>query len=208
MRSETLTSAPSWLLRPLGLGVALVAAKVMMLGAHPDLELTHPMVWAGLLHDHLLVVVLFLFLNLFFVLRTRSAGPESEAVAHRALWFLHGLALLWVAASVPIAAGLGAPSSIIELRQAGGVQALILDNLDLRTSFASLAVFSLGLASPVALRRAPRSRLLLMSGLFGAFVAIAGPLGREAHDLKGLERDPFAIVIQSIWQGIEALGGS
>ena len=202
------STSPQWLTRPLALGLALMAAKVMMLGGEHPLELTQPLVWAALMHDHFLIVMLFVFVNLFFVLKSRSAGPESEAVAHRAMWFLHGLALLWVAASVPIAARLGAPSSLLELRQAGGVTAVIASSLSVKTGAYGLALFIFGFASAFALQRVARGRVITMAIILGAFIATAGPMARESYDLGGLERDPFAIVIQSIWQGLEAIGNA
>ena len=50
--------------------------------------------------------------------------------------------------------------------------------------------------------------LIIGGGVAGCLAAggVFGPLGRDRVDLAGLERDPFAVVVQGIWEGLQALG--
>ena len=203
------TSAPShpplWLCRPLGLGLALMTAKTVMLAGHDDLPLGEPLALPALMHDHLLVVVLFLILDLFVQLRSRRGGDEFAAVGDRAMWFLLGLALLWVGASVPIAAVLGAPASLAEIRELGGVLAVITQGATPGSVVGALVAMAIGVVSPVVLHRAPRQRVVSLALILGIAIAIAGPMGRDRLELNGLEREPFAVIIQSTWQGIQSI---
>ena len=182
-----------------------MTAKTVMLAGHEGLPLSEPLALPALMHDHLLVVVLFLILDLFVQLRSRRGGDEFAAVGDRAMWFLLGLALLWVGASVPVATVLGAPASLAELRELGGVLAVIAQGATPGAIVGALVAMAIGLASPIALHRAPRQRVVSLAVVLGLIIAIAGPMGRDGLQLSGLERDPFAVIIQSTWQGIQSI---
>ena len=161
-----------------------------------------------MMHDHLLVIVLFLFIDLFVVLKGRQGGEEGEAVSQRAMTFVFGLALLWVALSVPIAKALGGPATIAQLREAGGTWALVLSGLDLSSALGLILVVAIGVGSAMKLRRAERKRVLLPVSILALLIAIVGPLGRDTIASTGLELDPFAVVIQATWQGLQSVTGS
>ena len=200
------SSLPFWVIRPLSLGLALMSAKTIMVAGHSKVLMNSPLIMPALMHDHLLVVVLFLFIDLFIVLRARRTGPEGEAVGHRAMWCVYALALSWVALSLPIAAALGAPGTIAEMRQAGGVIALVVQGLSVPSMLGLCLVLALGGVAPLKLRRWPSRRVLIPALLLALVITILGPSGRDALELSGLERDPFAVVIQGIWQGLQSIG--
>ena len=205
MTTSDVSHPPLWLCRPLGLGLALMTAKTVMLAGHEGLPLSDPFAFPALMHDHLLIVVLFLLLDLFVQLRSRRGGDEFAAVGDRAMWFLLGLALLWVGASVPVAAVLGAPASLAELRELGGVLPVITKGATPGAIVGALVAMAIGLASPIALHRASRQRVVSLALVLGLIIASAGPMGRDSLELSGLERDPFAVIIQSTWQGIQSI---
>jgi hypothetical protein len=198
---------PLWLCRPLGLGLALMTAKTIMIAGRDDLPLADPLALPALMHDHLMVVSLFLMLDLFSQLRSRRGGPSVEAVANRAMWFMLALALLWVGASVPVAAVLGAPASLAEIRQQGGILAVLEAGATPASVLGALVAMGIGLASPRLLHRAPRRRVVSVAVMLGILIAVAGPIGRQRLALGGLERDPFAVIIQATWQGFQAVAG-
>ncbi len=206
--ASPLPRAPRYLVRALALGLALVSAKAIMAAQQLERVLEAPLTIPAMLHDHLLVVVLFLFIDLFVVLRGRHLGPEGEAVAHRAMWFFFGLALLWVTLSVPIASVLGAPATIAELRAAGGTWALILSGLDPASALGMLLVGALGAGSAHRLQRAERRRVVPPAALIALLIAMLGPSGRAEIATTGLGLDPFAVIIQATWQGIQSVTGS
>jgi hypothetical protein len=207
MSTSSASHPPLWLCRPLGLGLALMTAKTVMLAGRSDLPLTDPLAIPALMHDHLLVVALFLMLDLLVQLRSRPGGPEVEAVGNRAMWCLLGLALLWVGASVPIAAALGAPSSLSEIRQGGGTLAVLLAGATPASVLGALLAMGVGITGPIVLRRAARRRVLSVALTVAILITVVGPIGRETLDLDGLERDPFAVIIQATWQGLQTVAG-
>jgi len=209
-----------WLCRTLGFGLALVTAKTVMVAQRGDVDLSTPWAVPVLLHDHLLIMLLYGGLDLFAQLRARRrgiAGPlaggqgkgggNHKAEAGRAMWLVLGLALIWTAASVPIAAALGSPETIVAMRAAGGVMAVVTDGLSLASGLGAVAVMALGIGGALVLARAGRRRALRVAVSLVAAIGVFGPLGRDRVDLAGLERDPFAVVIQGIWEGLRALGG-
>lgn len=193
-----------WMCRALGFGLALVAAKTLMVAGQGGLELLDLQALPVLLHDHLLVMLLYGGLDLFAKLRGRRREREEEA--GRMMWLVLGLALLWVAASVPMVAALGAPESLAALRAAGGVMAVLSEGLSLASGLGALVVLAVGLGGAVALGHAPRQRVAPVAIVLMVAVAVFGPMGRDQVDLGGLERDPFAVVIQGIWASLQALG--
>ena len=197
----------AWMRRALGLGLALVTAKTIMVAQHGGVDLRDPWTVPALLHDHLLTVLLYGGVDLFVRLRGRRRGEEEEAVAGRAMWLVFGLVMLWVAASVPIARALGAPPSLAALREAGGVTAVVLSGLDLTTALGSAIVLAVGVGSAVRLERASRRRVLSLAALVLALVAVLGALARDRVDTAGLEGDPFGVIIQGLGQGFRALLG-
>ena len=207
MKADEVSHPPLWACRPLGLALALMVAKTVMAAGQSELSLSAPLALPALMHDHLLVVTLFLMIDLFVQLRVRRGGPEFEAVGDRAMWFLLAMALVWVGASVPVAAALGAPASLAELREHGGVLAVVQAGASPATLLGAAVAVGAGLVSPRLLHRAPSRRVVPVAIIVGAVVAVAGPIGRESLSLGGLERDPFAVIIQATWQGLQTITG-
>lgn len=196
-----------WVCRSLGLGLALMVAKTVMVAGQSELPLSAPLALPALMHDHLLVVTLFLMIDLFVQLRVRRGGPEFEGVGERAMWFLLAMALVWVGASVPIAAVLGAPASLAELREHGGVLAVAQAGASPASLLGAAVAVGVGLVSPRLLHRAPSRRVVPVAIIAGVVVAVAGPIGRDSLALGGMERDPFAVIIQATWQGLQTIAG-
>lgn len=195
-----------WMCRALGFGLALVTAKTIMVAVVGGVDLADLRVLPALLHDHLLIMLLYGGLDLFA--RLRGARRDREEEAGRLMWLVLGLALLWTAASVPMAAVLGAPQSLADLRAAGGVMAVVNDGLSWTTGTGALVVMAVGLGGAMGLARAPRRRVMSVAVALMVAIAVFGPMGRGQVDLAGLERDPFAVIIQGIWEGLRALGAS
>lgn len=208
MREPEAPTLPLYLARPIALGLALMSGKTIVAAEKSELILSAPLSIPAMMHDHLLVIVLFLFIDLFVVLKGRQGGEEGEAVSQRAMTFVFGLALLWVALSVPIAKALGGPATIAQLREAGGTWALVLSGLDLSSALGLILVVAIGVGSALKLRRAERKRVLLPVSILALLIAIVGPLGRDTIASTGLELDPFAVVIQATWQGLQSVTGS
>ena len=197
----------AWARRALGLGLALVTAKTIMVADRGGVDLLDPWTLPALLHDHLLTVLLYGGIDLFATLRGRRRGDEEEAVAGRAMWLVFVLALVWVALSVPIARALGAPASLATLRVAGGVTAVVLSGLTLKTGLGAALVLGVGIGAAVGLQWAPRRRVAALALALLAIVAVFGPLGRDRVDTAGLEGDPFGVIIQGLGQGLRGLIG-
>ena len=193
--------------RTLGFALALVTAKTLMVAQHdaalPATLWTLPV----LLHDHLLIVLLYGGIDLFAQLWGRRQGDEQEAAANRGMWLVFVMALAWVAMSVPMAAVLGAPAPLAEIRASGGASAVMWAGLDLKTGAGAGVTVGGGLLSATLLIRAPRMRVIRTAILIGAMIAIGGPMGRDHVELEGLERDPFAVVIQGLGRGVQGAEG-
>ena len=193
-----------WMCRALGFGLALVTAKTIMVAVDGSVDLLDLRVLPALLHDHLLIMLLYGGLDLFA--RLRGTRRDQEEEAGRLMWLVMGLLLLWAAASVPIASALGAPQSLAALRAAGGVMAVVHDGLSWTSALGALVVVAVGLGSAMGLARAPRRRVVPVAVVLMVTIAVFGPMGRDQVDLAGLDRDPFAVIIQGIWEGLQALG--
>ena len=121
------------------------------------------------------------------------------------MWLLLVVALSWVAMSVPIAAALGAPASLAAMRPGGGPWAVAMSGASVGTVVGAIVVFGVGLGGALRLRTAPKRRVVTSVTAVALVIAVLGPMGREAVDLKGLEGDPFAVVIQATWQGLQSI---
>ena len=53
----------------------------------------------------------------------------------------------------------------------------------------------------------PAAPVVPVAAVLVVTIAVFGPMGRDQVDLVGLDRDPFAVIIQGIWEGLQALGG-
>ena len=197
---------PPWMCRTLALGLALTGGKAIMVGLSDGLSPWQVWTLPVLLHDHLLVTLLYGGMELVAQLRGRRSGEEEAA--NRAMWLLWSLALLWATMAVPIAAALGAPAGLAELRAHGGVWAVVQQGLDLSGALGALVVLAVGVSAARGLRRAPKGRVMALALTAMGLIAVLGGLGRGEVDLGGLERDPFAIVIQTSAEGLRGtLGG-
>ena len=202
----TRDGAPPWMCRALGFGLALVAAKAIMVGMSGGIAAWSLWTLPALLHDHLLITLLYGGMELVARIRGRRSGEEEAA--NRAMWLLFGLGLLWAAMAVPITATLGAPAGLAEMRASGGVWAVMTAGLGLGSTMGAIIVLAAGFSSALLLRRAPRRRVTGLAVVVMGLVGVLGGLGRGRVDLGGLERDPFAIVIQTSAQGLrDVLGG-
>ena len=198
---------PLWATRAMGLGLALLSAKTIMVAQHGEVDLTHPLALPALFHDHLLVVCLFGGIDLFFHLRSRRVREDDVDASSRLMWFMLFLALLWVSMSVLIAGLFGAPVGLAEMRAEGGPIAAALKGASVSTSGGALVTLVIGLSAPLKLARAPRRRVLPPTLVLFVVVAFLGPVGRDALELQGLGADPFAVIIQATWQGMQAAAG-
>ncbi|MDP6943026.1 MAG: hypothetical protein QF464_02655 [Myxococcota bacterium] len=191
--------------RTLGFGLALVTGKTIMVAQQGGIDLLDPWTVPVLLHDHLLAMLLYGGMDLLARLWGRRRGEEQEAAANRGMWLVLTLALGWAAAAVPISQALGAPAGLAAMRQAGGVGAVVASGLTVETFVGAGIVLAAGFGGAVWLTKAGRRRTLTLAVVLMGIVGVFGGMGRDQVDLRGLERDPFAVVIQTSAEGLKAV---